>query len=182
MRIVLQRVAPPPCASTAGGSRRSGAVTSSSSGSGSGTRPTSPRGWRRRSWTFGCSRTTTARRTDRSPTSTARSWSSRSSRCTRTSGRVGDPRGATRRTPEVAAERVEALAAALEAPASPCPRGVFGAAMEVELVNDGPFTLVLEGSTLSRGRPTRAPARGSTAHASSPSRRPSSSRWRATQR
>ena len=35
--------------------------------------------------------------------------------------------------------------------ATGCPsaRGVFGAMMDVELVNDGPFTLVLEGSTLS---------------------------------
>jgi D-tyrosyl-tRNA(Tyr) deacylase len=46
--------------------------------------------------------------------------------------------------PAVAAERVEAFAAALEARGVPVARGVFGAHMEVELVNDGPFTLVLE--------------------------------------
>jgi len=51
---------------------------------------------------------------------------------------------------EVAAERVEALATALEGSGVPVRRGMFGAAMQVELVNDGPFTLVLEGSTLSR--------------------------------
>jgi D-aminoacyl-tRNA deacylase len=53
--------------------------------------------------------------------------------------------------PAIAAERVEALAAAIEARGAKVARGVFGAAMEVELVNDGPFTLVLEGSELSRG-------------------------------
>ncbi|MET1011165.1 MAG: D-aminoacyl-tRNA deacylase [Actinomycetota bacterium] len=51
--------------------------------------------------------------------------------------------------PAIAAERVEALAAALEGHGVPVARGVFGAMMAVELVNDGPFTLVLEGSTLS---------------------------------
>ena len=53
--------------------------------------------------------------------------------------------------PSIAAERVEALAAAIEARGVTVSRGIFGAAMEVELVNDGPFTLVLEGSELSRG-------------------------------
>lgn len=51
--------------------------------------------------------------------------------------------------PAIAAERVEALATALEELGVRVHRGVFGAAMEVELVNDGPFTLVLEGSTFS---------------------------------
>ena len=51
--------------------------------------------------------------------------------------------------PAIAAERVEALAAALEGHGVPVARGVFGAIMAVELVNDGPFTLVLEGSMLS---------------------------------
>jgi D-tyrosyl-tRNA(Tyr) deacylase len=51
--------------------------------------------------------------------------------------------------PEPAAERVEALADALEARGARVERGVFGAMMDVELVNDGPFTLVLEGSSLS---------------------------------
>ena len=52
--------------------------------------------------------------------------------------------------PGIAAQRVEALAAALEALGVRVSRGVFGAAMGVELLNEGPFTLVLEGSTLSR--------------------------------
>jgi D-tyrosyl-tRNA(Tyr) deacylase len=51
--------------------------------------------------------------------------------------------------PGVAAERVEALASALEARGVRVGRGVFGAVMEVELVNDGPFTLMLEGSMVS---------------------------------
>ena len=51
--------------------------------------------------------------------------------------------------PEIAAERVEALADALEARGARVARGVFGAVMDVELLNDGPFTLVFEGSSLS---------------------------------
>ncbi len=50
--------------------------------------------------------------------------------------------------PEIAAERVEALAEALEARGVHVGRGVFGAVMDVDLLNDGPFTLVLEGSSL----------------------------------
>jgi D-tyrosyl-tRNA(Tyr) deacylase len=50
--------------------------------------------------------------------------------------------------PAIAAERVEALAAALEARGARVGRGVFGAMMDVELLNDGPFTLVIEGSSL----------------------------------
>jgi D-tyrosyl-tRNA(Tyr) deacylase len=46
--------------------------------------------------------------------------------------------------PGVAAERVEAFAAALAARSVRVERGVFGAHMEVDLVNDGPFTLVLD--------------------------------------
>ena len=49
--------------------------------------------------------------------------------------------------PAVAAERVEAFASALEARGIRVGRGVFGAHMEVELVNDGPFTLVLDTGT-----------------------------------
>jgi D-tyrosyl-tRNA(Tyr) deacylase len=52
--------------------------------------------------------------------------------------------------PVIAADRVEALAEALEARGARVERGVFGAMMDVELLNDGPFTLVLEGSSLSR--------------------------------
>ena len=51
--------------------------------------------------------------------------------------------------PEIAAERVEALAEALESRGARVARGVFGAVMDVELLNDGPFTLVLEGRSLS---------------------------------
>jgi D-aminoacyl-tRNA deacylase len=51
--------------------------------------------------------------------------------------------------PEIAAERVEALAEALESRGARVARGVFGAVMDVELLNDGPFTLVLEARSLS---------------------------------
>ena len=50
--------------------------------------------------------------------------------------------------PGVAAERVEALASSLEARGLSVGRGVFGAHMEVELLNDGPVTLVLDGAAL----------------------------------
>ena len=48
--------------------------------------------------------------------------------------------------PEIAAERVEAFARALEARGLVVRRGVFGAHMHVELLNDGPVTLVLDGA------------------------------------
>lgn len=47
-------------------------------------------------------------------------------------------------SPEHAEPLVDALAAALTARGIPTGTGVFGAAMEVELVNRGPVTLVLE--------------------------------------
>jgi D-aminoacyl-tRNA deacylase len=47
--------------------------------------------------------------------------------------------------PEDAEPRVEAFAAALEALGARVARGVFRAHMEVELLNDGPVTLMLEG-------------------------------------
>ena len=50
--------------------------------------------------------------------------------------------------PAVAAERVEAFAAALEERGVSVKRGVFGADMDVELLNDGPFTLVLDAADL----------------------------------
>ena len=50
--------------------------------------------------------------------------------------------------PEVAAERVEAFASALEALGARVGRGAFREHMEVELVNDGPVTILLDG-----GRP-----------------------------
>jgi D-tyrosyl-tRNA(Tyr) deacylase len=46
--------------------------------------------------------------------------------------------------PAVAAERVEAFARALEARGVRVAQGVFGAHMQVELVNDGPVTIWLE--------------------------------------
>jgi D-tyrosyl-tRNA(Tyr) deacylase len=51
--------------------------------------------------------------------------------------------------PEIASLRVEALAEALESRGARVARGVFGAVMDVELLNEGPFTLVLEGRSLS---------------------------------
>jgi D-aminoacyl-tRNA deacylase len=51
--------------------------------------------------------------------------------------------------PEIASRRVEALAEALESRGARVARGVFGALMDVELLNEGPFTLVLEGRSLS---------------------------------
>ncbi len=50
--------------------------------------------------------------------------------------------------PEVASERVEAFALSLEGRGITVSRGVFGAHMDVELLNDGPFTLVLDASSL----------------------------------
>lgn len=55
--------------------------------------------------------------------------------------------------PAVAVERVEAFAAALEARGVRVGRGVFGAHMEVDLVNDGPFTMVLDTSAPASPRP-----------------------------
>ena len=46
--------------------------------------------------------------------------------------------------PQVAAERVEAFARGLETRGVNVARGIFGAHMEVELLNDGPVTLVLD--------------------------------------
>jgi len=48
--------------------------------------------------------------------------------------------------PEVAVRRIEAFAAALEALGARVARGAFGEHMQVELVNDGPVTLVLDGA------------------------------------
>jgi D-aminoacyl-tRNA deacylase len=46
--------------------------------------------------------------------------------------------------PELAAELVEAFAAAVETRGVAVSRGEFGAEMEVELVNDGPMTIWLD--------------------------------------
>lgn len=50
--------------------------------------------------------------------------------------------------PELAAVRVEGFARALESRGLSVGRGVFGAHMEVELVNDGPVTLALDAADL----------------------------------
>jgi D-aminoacyl-tRNA deacylase len=50
--------------------------------------------------------------------------------------------------PGLAAERVEAFARALESRGLRVARGVFGAHMEVDLLNDGPVTLVLDTAAL----------------------------------
>jgi D-tyrosyl-tRNA(Tyr) deacylase len=49
--------------------------------------------------------------------------------------------------PGEAEQPVEAFAQALETRGLKVGRGVFGAEMEVELVNDGPFTMWLDGET-----------------------------------
>ncbi|HEX2025333.1 MAG TPA: D-aminoacyl-tRNA deacylase [Actinomycetota bacterium] len=54
------------------------------------------------------------------------------------------PSWITAAAPEVADPAVERFAAALSSRGIPVQSGVFGAHMEVELVNDGPVTLVLE--------------------------------------
>lgn len=51
--------------------------------------------------------------------------------------------------PELAAARVEAFAQSLENRGVRVARGVFGANMEVELLNDGPVTLVLDADRVS---------------------------------
>jgi D-aminoacyl-tRNA deacylase len=50
--------------------------------------------------------------------------------------------------PEVAAERVEAFAMALEARGATVKRGAFREHMQVELVNDGPVTLWVDAAEL----------------------------------
>ena len=50
--------------------------------------------------------------------------------------------------PEVAADRVEAFARALEARGASVRRGAFREHMEVELVNDGPVTLWIDAAEL----------------------------------
>jgi D-aminoacyl-tRNA deacylase len=50
--------------------------------------------------------------------------------------------------PEVARDRIEGLCRAMEERGAPVRRGVFGAHMHVELDNDGPVTLVLDGADL----------------------------------
>jgi D-tyrosyl-tRNA(Tyr) deacylase len=56
--------------------------------------------------------------------------------------------------PEVAEPVVEAYARALEALGVRVARGRFGAMMEVELVNDGPVTIIVDSADLERPRRT----------------------------
>ncbi|PFG74440.1 D-aminoacyl-tRNA deacylase [Tepidiforma thermophila] len=46
----------------------------------------------------------------------------------------------------------EAFVAAIRAAGIPCETGVFGAEMQVELVNDGPVTLIVDSADLERPR------------------------------
>lgn len=62
------------------------------------------------------------------------------------------PSWAAAARPEAAEPLVAAYADALRAHGVPVEHGVFGAHMDVELVNDGPVTLVLDSSDLARGR------------------------------
>jgi len=54
--------------------------------------------------------------------------------------------------PEVASERVESLCRELESFGAPVERGAFREHMEVELVNDGPVTLMIDAADLPGGR------------------------------
>jgi D-aminoacyl-tRNA deacylase len=55
------------------------------------------------------------------------------------------PSWAKAASPEVARERVEMFASALEGRGARVKKGSFREHMEVELVNDGPVTIILEG-------------------------------------
>jgi D-tyrosyl-tRNA(Tyr) deacylase len=57
------------------------------------------------------------------------------------------PSWAAAAPPELARERVEAFARALQAQGVPVQQGAFQEHMEVELVNDGPVTMILDGTT-----------------------------------
>ncbi len=54
--------------------------------------------------------------------------------------------------PEIAEPLVERFASGLEAEGIAVQRGRFGAYMQVELVNDGPFTIVIDSADLERPR------------------------------
>ncbi len=54
--------------------------------------------------------------------------------------------------PDVAERLVDRFVASLRAQCVPVQTGVFGAMMSVELVNDGPFTIVIDSSDLERPR------------------------------
>jgi len=54
--------------------------------------------------------------------------------------------------PEVALPLYEAFCAAIERHALRCERGEFGASMQLELINDGPVTILLDSAELDRPR------------------------------
>jgi D-tyrosyl-tRNA(Tyr) deacylase len=54
--------------------------------------------------------------------------------------------------PDVASERIEGFCRELEALGARVERGAFREHMEVELVNDGPVTLVIDAADLGEGR------------------------------
>ena len=56
--------------------------------------------------------------------------------------------------PEIAEALYDAFCAAIEREGLACERGEFGAQMEVELVNDGPVTLIIDSDDLERPRRT----------------------------
>ncbi|OAN44971.1 D-tyrosyl-tRNA(Tyr) deacylase [Chloroflexus islandicus] len=58
------------------------------------------------------------------------------------------PSFTTAARPEIAAPLVDAFAAALRARAIPVATGVFGAMMQVALINDGPVTIVMDSAEL----------------------------------
>ncbi len=62
------------------------------------------------------------------------------------------PSFTTAARPEVAEPLVERFAAQLAAHGVPVQTGRFGAEMQVELVNDGPFTIILDSADLERPR------------------------------
>ncbi len=81
---------------------------------------------------------------DRHPTSTRRSWSSASSRSTPIPPRDGDPRGTLPHPGAVAEPLVDEFVLALRGLGADVVTGIFGAHMRIDLVNDGPVTVLLE--------------------------------------
>lgn len=65
--------------------------------------------------------------------------------------------------PEMAARLVEVLRNTVEEFGVETASGVFGAHMQVSLVNDGPFTIVLDENDVAVGRASIGPRRGTTA-------------------
>jgi len=61
-------------------------------------------------------------------------------------------------SPEVAEVRLETLAGRLRSRSIPVAHGRFGAMMEVRIVNDGPFTLVLDSAAMPTSRGSSGPS------------------------